>query len=247
MAKIELQNIAHSYNPQAVDKTYALNPFNMTWVDGGRYAILGPSGCGKTTMLNIMSGIVQPSEGKLLFDGVDVTTLSTSERNIAQVFQFPVIYGTMTVEQNLAFPLVCRNYEKSEIDAKVQQANSLSSEYSIFLFILIIFIGASLTLIPDNIIFSINSFAEPSRIGTSSLSISIIALSIPNPNNAPIKCSIVETFIPNSFSIVVFNEVFVTFMKFGYIKLLVFKSTLLKTIPKLGSAGLMHTLTFSPL
>ena len=121
MAKIELQNIAHSYNPQSAEQNYALNPFNMTWEDGGRYAILGPSGCGKTTMLNIMSGIVQPSEGNLLFDGVDVTKLSTSERNIAQVFQFPVIYGTMSVEQNLAFPLVCRNYEKPAIDAKVNE------------------------------------------------------------------------------------------------------------------------------
>ncbi|HAB39152.1 MAG TPA: ABC transporter ATP-binding protein [Rhodobacteraceae bacterium] len=129
MAKIELQNIAHSYNPQAADKAYALNPFNMTWVDGGRYAILGPSGCGKTTMLNIMSGIVQPSEGKLLFNDVDVTKLSTSERNIAQVFQFPVIYGTMSVEQNLAFPLVCRNFEKAVIVAKVQEvAGALSLE-----------------------------------------------------------------------------------------------------------------------
>ena len=54
-----------------------------------------------------------------VFDGTDVTTLSTSERNIAQVFQFSVIYGTMTVEQNLAFLLVCRNSEKSMIDAKV--------------------------------------------------------------------------------------------------------------------------------
>ena len=89
MAKIELQNIAHSYNSQSAEQNYALNPFNMTWEDGGRYAILGPSGCGKTTMLNIMSGIVQPSEGKLLFDGLDVTKLSTSERNIAQVFNFP--------------------------------------------------------------------------------------------------------------------------------------------------------------
>jgi glycerol transport system ATP-binding protein len=71
--------------------------------------------------------LCNPSEGKLLFDGVDVTTLSTSERNIAQVFQFPVIYGTMSVEQNLAFPLVCRNYEKSVIDAKVQEvAEALS-------------------------------------------------------------------------------------------------------------------------
>ena len=83
MAKIELQNIAHYYNSNGADKNYALKPFNMTWVNGGRYAILGPSGCGKTTMLNIMSGIVQPSEGKLLFDDVDVTTLSISERNIA--------------------------------------------------------------------------------------------------------------------------------------------------------------------
>ncbi len=127
MAKITLQNIAHSYNPGAAEKKYALNPFDMTWVDGGRYAILGPSGCGKSTMLNIMSGIVTPSEGKLLFDDVDVTNISTSDRNIAQVFQFPVIYGTMTVEQNLAFPLVCRNYEKPVIAAKVHEvAEALS-------------------------------------------------------------------------------------------------------------------------
>ena len=91
MAEITLQDIAHSYNPEAADKTYALNRFDMKWVDGGRYAILGPSGCGKTTMLNIMSGIVRPSEGRLLFDGVDVTEHTTAERNIAQVFQFPVI------------------------------------------------------------------------------------------------------------------------------------------------------------
>ena len=121
MAEIELKNIAHSYNPQAADMTYALDPFNMTWVDGGRYAILGPSGCGKTTMLNIMSGIVQPSEGKLLFDGVDVTTLSTSERNIAQVFQFPVIYDTMTVADNLAFPLRNRRMAEAQIRERVGQ------------------------------------------------------------------------------------------------------------------------------
>ena len=56
-------------------------------------------------MLNIMSGLVKPSEGSINFDGIDVTNISTSERNIAQVFQFPVIYNTMTVAQNLGFPL----------------------------------------------------------------------------------------------------------------------------------------------
>ena len=69
------------------------------------YALLGPSGCGKTTLLNIISGLVIPSEGRLLFDDVDVTHLPTKQRNIAQVFQFPVIYDTMTVAENLAFPL----------------------------------------------------------------------------------------------------------------------------------------------
>ena len=54
MAKIDLSNISHSYNPNDPKPVYALNPFSMTWENGNRYAILGPSGCGKTTMLNIV-------------------------------------------------------------------------------------------------------------------------------------------------------------------------------------------------
>ena len=70
--------------------------------------------------LNLISGIVTPSRGKILFDGADITPLSTQKRNIAQVFQFPVIYDTMTVGQNLAFPLKNRGVPKAEIDARVQ-------------------------------------------------------------------------------------------------------------------------------
>ena len=77
----------------------------MSFADGGAYALLGPTGCGKTTMLNIISGLVTPTQGTVRFDGVDVTGRTPQQRNIAQVFQFPVIYDTMTVEQNLAFPL----------------------------------------------------------------------------------------------------------------------------------------------
>ena len=119
MAKIDLSNISHSYNPNDPNPVYALNPFSMTWEDGNRYAILGPSGCGKTTMLNIVSGLVRPSAGKILFDDKDVTDLKTEDRNIAQVFQFPVIYSTMTVFENLAFPLKCRDFTKSKIDERV--------------------------------------------------------------------------------------------------------------------------------
>ena len=85
---------------------YALLPLKMCFEDGGAYALLGPSGCGKTTLLNIVSGLVTPSQGGLTYDGRDVTRLSPQERNIAQVFQFPVIYDTMTVAENLAFRCV---------------------------------------------------------------------------------------------------------------------------------------------
>ena len=123
MAKIELSNISHSYNPNDLNPTYALNPFSMTWENGKRYAILGPSGCGKTTMLNIVSGLVRPSKGNVLFDDNDVTNLITEERNIAQVFQFPVIYSTMTVFDNLAFPLRCRNFSEEKIEERVKSVS----------------------------------------------------------------------------------------------------------------------------
>ena len=119
MSKINLNKISHSYNPNDANPTYALNPFSMTWEDGKRYAILGPSGCGKTTMLNIVSGLVRPSSGKILFDNKDVTDLKTESRNIAQVFQFPVIYNTMTVYDNLAFPLRCRDFSKDIVEERV--------------------------------------------------------------------------------------------------------------------------------
>jgi glycerol transport system ATP-binding protein len=119
MARIEL-DLAHAYraNPQR-DEDYALLPLKMTFEDGGAYALLGPSGCGKTTMLNIMSGLLQSSQGWVKFDGHDVTRMSPQQRNIAQVFQFPVIYDTMTVAQNLAFPLKNRKVQASEIKARV--------------------------------------------------------------------------------------------------------------------------------
>jgi glycerol transport system ATP-binding protein len=121
MARIDL-DLAHSYkrNPQT-DEDYALLPLKMTFEDGGAYALLGPSGCGKTSLLNIISGLVTPSTGSVKFAGKDVTTASPQARNIAQVFQFPVIYDTMTVAQNLAFPLRNRGVPESVIKARVGQ------------------------------------------------------------------------------------------------------------------------------
>src|SRR5258707_5320084 len=122
MARIALVDLAHSYSGNAAAvESFALKPISMTWRQGGAYALLGPSGCGKTTLLNLISGIVTPSRGKILFDGADITPLSTQKRNIAQVFQFPVIYDTMSVGQNLAFPLKNRGVPRGEIEARVAE------------------------------------------------------------------------------------------------------------------------------
>ncbi|MGY4626625.1 ABC transporter ATP-binding protein [Bradyrhizobium sp. USDA 4486] len=126
MARIDLVDLAHSYGGNdAPQESFALKPVTMTWRQGGAYALLGPSGCGKTTLLNVISGIITPSRGKILFDGKDITPLSTQKRNIAQVFQFPVIYDTMTVGQNLAFPLKNRGVPKAEIDKRVAEIGRL--------------------------------------------------------------------------------------------------------------------------
>ena len=122
MARIDLQGIAHSYQSEPRSEAdWALKTLNLVWDDGGAYALLGPSGCGKTTLLNIISGLVQPTEGRLRFDDREVTDLPTAQRNIAQVFQFPVIYDTMTVYDNLAFPLRNRGVEESHIKARVEE------------------------------------------------------------------------------------------------------------------------------
>ncbi len=123
MARIDLDNIRHAYGPHPKsDAHYALRRVNHVFEDGGAYALLGPSGCGKTSLLNIISGLVAPTEGRVLFDGSDVTALPTEKRNIAQVFQFPVVYDSMTVRENLAFPLRNRGMRADEIRRRVDSA-----------------------------------------------------------------------------------------------------------------------------
>ncbi len=122
MAKITLDNLAHSYLSQPKsDADFALKELNHVWADGEAYALLGSSGCGKSTLLNIISGLLQPSQGRILFDGRDVTHAPTAERNIAQVFQFPVVYDTMTVRDNLAFPLRNRGRDEAYVMERVNE------------------------------------------------------------------------------------------------------------------------------
>ncbi len=134
MAKVTLKEIAHSYTGYSDNpEDYALKSLDLTWRDGGAYALLGPSGCGKTTLLNIISGLLVPTKGQVLFNDDDVTKLPTEQRNIAQIFQFPVIYDTMTVFENLAFPLKNRGRTKEEIEPRVVElANMLGLEKDLY-------------------------------------------------------------------------------------------------------------------
>jgi glycerol transport system ATP-binding protein len=117
MARIRLEQISHAYTPG----DWALRGIDLDWQDGGAYALLGPSGCGKSTLLNLVSGLLRPTEGRILFDGRDVTALEPGARNIAQVFQFPVVYDTMSVFDNLAFPLRNRGVPEAEVKRRVEE------------------------------------------------------------------------------------------------------------------------------
>jgi glycerol transport system ATP-binding protein len=120
MAEIHLKSLAHSYKakPTSPDD-YAIREMNHVWHQGGAYALLGPSGCGKSTLLNIISGLLSPSEGEVLFDGKRVNDIPPEKRNIAQVFQFPVIYDSMTVFDNLAFPLRNMKIPEDKVNSRV--------------------------------------------------------------------------------------------------------------------------------
>ncbi len=122
MARITLEGLAHAYVRRPREEAdWALKALDLEWRDGGAYALLGPSGCGKTTLLNLISGLLRPTQGRILFDGRDVTRAPPDRRNIAQVFQFPVIYDTMTVAENLAFPLRNRGVEPARIGPRVDE------------------------------------------------------------------------------------------------------------------------------
>ena len=106
--KVELQNLTKifpSRNKKAGEEVVAVNDFTFTIPDGKLVGLLGPSGCGKSTTLYMISGLQQPSSGRIFFGDEDVTDLSPENRGIGLVFQNYALYPHMTVKQNILFPL----------------------------------------------------------------------------------------------------------------------------------------------
>ncbi|HEU4580184.1 MAG TPA: ABC transporter ATP-binding protein [Polyangiaceae bacterium] len=92
---------------------------------GELYFLLGPSGCGKTTLLNLIAGLLEPSDGRILFGGRDVTRLPTHERNAVMCFQSYALWPHLSVADNVRFGLDVRKLDARQREARVQQALEL--------------------------------------------------------------------------------------------------------------------------
>ncbi|MBQ6541231.1 MAG: ABC transporter ATP-binding protein [Lachnospiraceae bacterium] len=126
MAEIRLENVSKTFN----SSVKAIRNLSLTIPDGEFLVLLGPSGCGKTTLLRLVSGLEKPTEGRIFFDGVDMTEQEPMARNVAMVFQTYALYPHLTVYKNIAFPLKSKHMKAPEIDKRVMEAaKALDIEY----------------------------------------------------------------------------------------------------------------------
>jgi spermidine/putrescine transport system ATP-binding protein len=116
-SSVEFQNIQMRFGDAV-----ALHDISLTIAKGSFVVLLGPSGSGKTTLLNILGGFLEPTSGKVLIDGKDITGLPPAQRPTATVFQDYALFPHMSVEQNVAFGLRMRGVGSSEKKERVQKA-----------------------------------------------------------------------------------------------------------------------------
>jgi ABC-type Fe3+/spermidine/putrescine transport system ATPase subunit len=105
---------------------YAVKDLNLTIDDGALHFLLGPSGCGKTTTLRMLAGLETPSEGRILFDGKDVTKMPAADRGIGMVFQNYALWPHMTVSENIEYGLKLRKLSKTQVAERLAEALELT-------------------------------------------------------------------------------------------------------------------------
>ena len=113
---IEVENLTKIFG----DLT-AVDSVNMTVGDGEVVCLLGPSGCGKTTTLRMIAGLEWATRGTVLLNNEDVTELAARDRNVAMAFQFYALYPSLTVAENLAYPLHAEGHSRSTINSKINE------------------------------------------------------------------------------------------------------------------------------
>jgi len=114
MGTIELTGLGRSFK-----STVAVRDITLTVQDGDFLVLLGPSGCGKTTLLRMIAGLLEPTTGRILLDGADITEQPSKKRDLAMVFQSYALYPHLSVRKNLGFPLRVRGLGKDEIARRV--------------------------------------------------------------------------------------------------------------------------------
>ena len=117
---ITLEHISKSYDGQLI-----LDDLNLSIYENSFVTLLGPSGCGKTTTLRIIGGFETPDQGKVIFDGQDITSLAPNKRQLNTVFQKYALFTHMTVAENIAFGLKIKNKSDSYIKDKIKYALKL--------------------------------------------------------------------------------------------------------------------------
>ena len=117
---IDLIDISKSFDGDVV-----LDELNLSVKENTFVTLLGPSGCGKTTTLRIIGGFEKPDQGRVVFDGQDITNLPPNKRQLNTVFQKYALFTHMTIAENIAFGLKIKNKPKSYIDDKIKYALKL--------------------------------------------------------------------------------------------------------------------------
>lgn len=121
MAKLELVNLNKTFTPRIVP----VKDVSLSVDDGEVLTLLGPSGCGKSTVLRMIAGLEEPTKGKVLIGGKDVTHLRPGDRNIAMVFQSYALYPHMTVYENLQAGLRLKKVPKDEIEKRITDVSRI--------------------------------------------------------------------------------------------------------------------------
>ena len=117
---IDFEHISKSFDGEMI-----LDDLNLTIHENEFLTLLGPSGCGKTTTLRILGGFVMPDQGRVMFDGQDITRLAPNKRNLNTVFQKYALFPHMTVADNIAFGLKISGKTDAYIKDKIAYALKL--------------------------------------------------------------------------------------------------------------------------